>query len=170
MTIGYEIVPPITESRTTENDAQFPNVNEVAEEFEVFYHAFMEKEGIESNESENDDVGWSESADNEDSEESNEDAINDALLMSDDKEVPIERTHSAHFNVEDQRPYFILEMTFPNADEVRKSITKHCISRRVALKYVKNERNRIRVKHEDQCPFVLLVSKYNNNLGLIVKL
>ena len=60
-------------------------------------------------------------------------------------------------------------MTFPNAAEVRKSITKYCISRGVALKYVKNERNRIRVKLEDQCPFVLLVSKYNNNLGLVIK-
>ena len=43
------------------------------------------------------------------------------------------------------------------------------ISRGVALKYVKNKRNRIRVKCEDQFPFVLLVSKDNNNLGLAVK-
>ena len=60
-------------------------------------------------------------------------------------------------------------MTFPNATEVRKTITKYCISRGVALKYVKNEINRIRVKCEDQCPFVLLVSKDNNNFGLVVK-
>ena len=90
--------------------------------------------------------------------------------MSDDEEVHVERTHPARFNVEDQRPSFNLGMTFPNAAEVRKSITKYCVSRGVTLKYVKNERNRIRVKCEDQCPFVLLVSKDNNNLGLVVKL
>ena len=50
-------------------------------------------------------------------------------------------------------------MTFPNAAEVRKPITKYCISKGVALKYVKHERNRIRVNCEDQCSFVSLVSK-----------
>ena len=97
----------------------------------------MEKEGIESNESEDYDAGWSESVDNEDSEESNEDAIDDTIMMFDDEEVPIERTRPALFNVEDQRPYFSLGMTFPNAIEVRKSITKYYISRGAALKYVK---------------------------------
>ena len=151
------------------NNAQFPDVNEVATNDEVFYHVFMEREGIESNEFEDDDVGWSESTDSEDSEESNEDDINAILLMFDDEEVLVERTHPTHFYVEDQRPYFSLGMTFPNASEVRKYITKYCITRGVTLKYVKNERNRIRVKYEDQCPFVLLVSKDNNNLGLVVK-
>ena len=149
LTISYEIDPPIAESRPTENDAQFPNVNEVAEEYEVFYHAFMEKEGIESNESEDDDVGLSESADSEDIEENNDDVIDDTLLMYDDEEVPVERTHPARFNVKDQRHYFSLGMTFPNAVRVRKSITKYCISKGVALKYVKNERNGIRVKCEN---------------------
>ena len=37
------------------------------------------------------------------------------------------------------------------------------------MKFVKNERNRIRLKCEDQCPFVLLVSKDNNNLGLAIQ-
>ena len=37
------------------------------------------------------------------------------------------------------------------------------------MKFVKNERNRIRVKCEDQCPFVLLVSNDNSNPGLVVK-
>ena len=60
-------------------------------------------------------------------------------------------------------------MTFPNATEVMKSITKYFISKGVTLKYVKNERNGIRVKGEDQYPFVLMVSKDNNNLGLVVK-
>ena len=50
-------------------------------------------------------------------------------------------------------------MTFANATEVRESITKYCIYRGVALKFVKNERNRIIVKCQDQHPFVLLVSK-----------
>ena len=69
--------------------------------------------------------------------------------MFDGEEGPIERTHPARFNVEDQRPYFSLGMTFPNAVEVRKSIIKHCNSRGVVRKYVKNERNRLRVKCED---------------------
>ena len=56
LAISYDIDPPIIESRPTENDAQFPDVNEVVEEYEVFYHAFMEKEGIESNKSEDDDA------------------------------------------------------------------------------------------------------------------
>ena len=129
----------------------------------------MEKEGIKSNDFENDDAGWSESADSEDFEESNEDVIDDTILMSDDEEVPVERTYPACFNVEDQRPYLNLGMIFPNVVEVRKSITKYYISRGAALKCVKNERNRIRVKCEDQCPFVLLVSKDNNILGLVVK-
>ena len=60
-------------------------------------------------------------------------------------------------------------MTFPNATEVRKSITKYCIFKVVALKYVKNERNRIMVKCEDLCPFVLWVLKDNNNLELVVR-
>ena len=54
-------------------------------------------------------------------------------------------------------------MTFENAFIVRESIIKYCIYRGVALKFVKNERNKIRVKCEDQCPFVLLVSKDNSN-------
>ena len=89
--------------------------------------------------------------------------------MSDNEEVLVEKTHPTRFNVENQRPCFSLGMTFPNVAEVRKSITKYCIYRGVALKYVKNERNRIRVKSEYQCPFVSLVSKDNNNLGLIVR-
>ena len=59
----------------------------------------MEKENIESNESEDDDAGWSESADNEDSKESNEDAIDDTILTSVDEEVPVEITHPARFNI-----------------------------------------------------------------------
>ena len=47
-------------------------------------------------------TGWSESTDSEDSEEKNEDAINDNILMSGDEEVPIERTHPSRFNVEDK--------------------------------------------------------------------
>ena len=135
-----------------------------------FIMPLWKKEGIESNEFEDDDVGLSESADNEDFEESNDDVIDDTLLMYDDEEVHVERTHPTRFNVEDQRDYFNLGMTFPNAVKVRKSITKYCISKGVALKYVKNERNGIRVKCEDQCPFVLLVSKDNSNLLLVVKL
>ena len=60
--------------------------------------------------------------------------------MSNEKEVPIERKHLARFNVEDQRPYFSLGMTFANATEVRESITTYCISRGVTLKFVKNEK------------------------------
>ena len=60
-------------------------------------------------------------------------------------------------------------MTFANASKVRESITKYCISWGVALKFVKNEINKIRVKCEDQCPFILLVSKDNSNPGLVVK-
>ena len=93
LTINYEIDHPIAKSRPTKNDAQFLDVNEIAEDDEVFYHAFMEKEGIESNEFEVDDSGWIKSTDSEDSKESNEDDTDGALLMSDDEEVPIERTH-----------------------------------------------------------------------------
>ena len=61
----------------------------------------MENEGIKSNESDDDDVSWSESADSEDSKESNEDVIDDTIMMSDDEEVPVEITHPTRFNVED---------------------------------------------------------------------
>ena len=36
LAISYDIDPPITESRPTENDARFPDVNKVIEEYEVF--------------------------------------------------------------------------------------------------------------------------------------
>ena len=45
----------------------------------------MEREGIESNESEDDDAGRSETVESEDFEESNEDGSDDSLLMSDVK-------------------------------------------------------------------------------------
>ena len=92
-----------------------------------------------------------------------------SLLMSDYEEVLIEKKHQVRFNIEDQRPYFSLGMTFANAAKVRESITKYCISRGVTLKFVNNERNRIRVKCQDQCLFVLLVSKDNSSHGLVVK-
>ena len=161
-TIGYEIDPPIYESGPTDNDAQFPDVNEVAEDDEV-----------ESNDSEDDVTGRSnedDDVDSEDFEERNESVdSDDSLLMSDYEEVLIEKKHQARFNIEDQRPYFSLGMTFANAAEVRESIIKYCISRGVTLKFVKNERNRIRVKCQDQCLFVLLVSKDNSSHGLVVK-
>ena len=57
-------------------------------------------------------------------------------------------------------------MTFSNAVEVRKSITLYALYIGVALNYVKYESNIIRVKCEDECPFVLLVSKDDYNHGL----
>ena len=110
----------------------------------------MDNENIESNDYEDDVSSRSnedDAANSEDFEERNESANSDgSLLLFDNEEVPIGRRHPARFNIEDQRPYFILGMTFANAYEVRESITKYCISRGVALKFVKNERNRIRVK------------------------
>ena len=102
---------------------------------EVFDHAFTEREGIESNEFEDDDV-----------EEINEDDSDDSFLMPDYENVPIERKHPTRFNIEDQRPYFSLGMTFANATKVREPIMKYCISKGMALKFVKNEKNIIRVK------------------------
>ena len=132
----------------------------------------MDRETNEINDSKDDVVGRSKEddvADNEVSEERNESADSDgSLLLSDNEEVHIERKHPARFNIEDQRSYFSLGVTFANAYEVRGSITKYCISRE-ALKFVKNERNRIRVKCEDQCPFVLLVLKDNSNPRLVVR-
>ena len=105
----------------------------------------MDRENIQSNDSKDDVAGKSsedDAADSEESEERNESANNDDnLLLSDNKEVPIERMHPTRFIIEDQRPYFSLGMTVTNAYEVRESITKYCISRGVALKFVKNERN-----------------------------
>ena len=103
----------------------------------------MVRENIESNDSEDDAVGRSnedDDADSEDPKERNESPYNDgSLLMSNYEEIHIKRKHLAHFNIKDQRPYFNLGMTFANVVEVRE----------VALKFVKNERNRIRVKCQD---------------------
>ena len=55
-------------------------------------------------------------------------------------------------------------MTFSCADEVRDSIAKYAISKDVALKFVRSEPTRISVKCEDECPFLLYVSKYGCNL------
>ena len=57
MVINYEKDPPIDESRPTDNDAQFPNINEVAKDDEVAYHAFIKRVDIESNEYEDDAIG-----------------------------------------------------------------------------------------------------------------
>ena len=152
--------------------------NEVIEDDKVAYNSFMEMEDLECNESEDDDVDRSNAENISDSIDNNEDSNNEVrnkddsdgnLLMDDDEEVPIERKHPSRFNVEDQRPYFSLGMTFANPYEVRESIRQYDISRGVALKFVKNEKNRIKFKHEDQCPFVLVVSKDNSNPRLTVK-
>ena len=60
-------------------------------------------------------------------------------------------------------------MTFGCADEVSEEIAKYAISRGVALKFVRSEPRRIRVKCEDGCPFLLYVSKDGSNLRLVVK-
>ena len=96
----------------------------------------------------------------------NDDDSDDSLWMDDDEEVLIEKkNHPFRFNVEDQRPYFSLRMTFANPYEVRESIRHYAISRGLALKFVKNEKDKIRVKCEYQCPFVLLASKDGSNPG-----
>ena len=101
----------------------------------------MVRENIESNDFEDDAAGRSnedDDADSEDPEERNESPYNDgSLLMSNYEEIHIKRKASS------------LLMTFANVAEVRESITKYCIYRGVALKFVKNERNRIRVKCQD---------------------
>ena len=84
-------------------------------------------------------------------------------------DVPKERSNPVHFNVEDQRPYFELRMTFSCTNEVREEIAKYVISRGVALKFVRSEPIRIRVRCEDECPLKLYVSKDCCNLGLVVK-
>ena len=108
LTINYEIDLLIDEVAED---------NEVEEHDEVAYNSFIEREDIEGNEAHDDDVcgsndeNISESTDNtEDSnnEVRNEDDSNDILLMDDDEEVPIERKHHSHFNIEDQRHYFSL--------------------------------------------------------------
>ena len=40
LTISYDIDLPIVELRPTENDVEFPNVNEVVEDDEVFFNFF----------------------------------------------------------------------------------------------------------------------------------
>ena len=105
MTVGYEIDTPTVESRPTNNDAEFPDVDEVVEDDEVIDHAFMDRENIESDDSKDDVVGRSNEDDatcSEDSEERNESAdSDDNLLFSDYEEIPIERKHPARFNIED---------------------------------------------------------------------
>ena len=84
-------------------------------------------------------------------------------------EVPKERSNSIHFNLDDQRQYFELGMIFDCVYGVREEIAKYAISRGVALKFVRSERRRIRVKCADECPFVLYVSKDGSNPRLAVK-
>ena len=60
-------------------------------------------------------------------------------------------------------------MTFGCANEVREEIANYAISRGVALKFVRSELMRIRVKCEDECPFLVYVSKDGFNPGLVVK-
>ena len=60
-------------------------------------------------------------------------------------------------------------MTFRCAYEVREEIANYAISRGMALKFVRSEPMRIRVKCEDECPFLVYVSKDGFNPGLVVK-
>ena len=52
---------------------------------------------------------------------------------------------------------------------MREEIAKYAISKGVALKYVRSEPNKIRVKCEDGCPFLLYLSKDGSNPSLVVK-
>ena len=119
LTIGYEIDPPIDESRSIDNDVKFPNVNEVAEKYELVDHAFMDRENIKSNDFDNDVASRSnedDDVDSEDFEERNKSADSDgSLLLSDNEKVPIKRKHLTHFNIEYQRPYFSWGMIFADA-------------------------------------------------------
>ena len=145
LAINYEIDHPIDEV--------------FVEDDKVAYNSFMEREDLECNEYEDDDASRS-NAENisertDNSEDSNNEVRNKddsygSLLMEDDEKVPIERKHPSCFNVEDQRPYFSLGMTFVNPYEVRESIRQYEISRGKPLRFVKNEKDRIRVKREDQ--------------------
>ena len=101
LTINYEIDLLIDEVAED---------NEVEEHDEVAYNSFIEREDIEGNEADDDDVCRSndENISESTNEVRNEDDSNDILLMDDDEEVPIERKHHSHFNVEDQRHYFSL--------------------------------------------------------------
>ena len=57
--INYDIDPPIDELEPIDNDAQFPDINEVVKDNEVVeddgvdFNAFMERGDIESNEYDN---------------------------------------------------------------------------------------------------------------------
>ena len=60
-------------------------------------------------------------------------------------------------------------MTFGCADEVREEIAKYAISMGVALKFVRSEPGRMRLKCEDGCHFLLYVSKEVSNPRLSMK-
>ena len=58
-------------------------------------------------------------------EEDNEDESDD----NDGNEIPNERKELVCFNIDDQRPYFSLDMTFSNAFIARESISRYVISK-----------------------------------------
>ena len=60
-------------------------------------------------------------------------------------------------------------MSFSYTSDVREDIAKYVISKGVALKYVRSEPGRIRVKCEDGSHFLLHISKDGSNPSLVVK-
>ena len=76
---------------------------------------------------------------NEERSETDPNGSEDIQDIANNLDVPKERCNLVHFNVDDQRQYFELGMTFGCADEVREEIAKYAISRGVALKFVRSD-------------------------------
>ena len=74
------------------------------------------------------------------------------------------------FKPEDMKaPIFKLGMKFPTAADLRRAIREYAIQNRVAIKYAKNDKQRIRAHCSDDCPWYLFAAPDSRTTSFVVK-
>lgn len=68
------------------------------------------------------------------------------------------------------QPWFTLGMEFTNACEFRKAIAQYAVVRVVKITFIRNEPYRIRTVCQENCPFLIFVSRTNKDNPLVVKI
>lgn len=66
-------------------------------------------------------------------------------------------------------PTFQIGMVFPTAVDLRKAIQEYSIQNRVAIKYAKNDKQRIRAHCDENCPWYLFAAPDSRNQSFVVK-
>lgn len=74
------------------------------------------------------------------------------------------------FKLEDLKaPTFKLGMKFLTATDLRRAIQEYTVQNRVQIKYVKNDKQRIRAHCSDDCPWYLFAAPDSRTTSFVVK-